>query len=116
MNAKGWYVCLKKQQNTQDGSTDYMVTKHYHQVADVFDEHLSGVFWQKQNPTVWQCQGWYAKAWVIYGRTLKAVKEIVRICRNKNLLKDYLTERETEVEGIMLTLFNQERVFDIEKK
>ena len=39
----------------------------------------------------------------------------VVICRNKNLLKDYLTERETEVEGIMLTLFNQERVFDIEK-
>ena len=34
---------------------------------------------------------------------------------NKNLLKDYLAERETEVEGIMLTLFNQERVLDIEK-
>ena len=51
----------------------------------------------------------------VHGRTLKAVKEIVRICRNKNLLKDYLTERKTEVEGIMLTLFNQERVFDIEK-
>lgn len=51
----------------------------------------------------------------IHGRTLKAVKEIVRICRNKNLLKEYLSERETEVEGIMLTLFNQERVFDIEK-
>ena len=34
---------------------------------------------------------------------------------NQNLLKDYLAERETEVEGIMLTLFNQERVFDIEK-
>ena len=51
----------------------------------------------------------------LHGRTLKAVKEIVRICRNKNLLKDYLTERETEVEGIMLTLFNQEHVFDIEK-
>lgn len=51
----------------------------------------------------------------IHGRTLKAVKEIVRICRNKNLLKEYLSDRETEVEGIMLTLFNQERVFDIEK-
>ena len=41
------------------------------------------------------------------GRTLKAVKEIIRICRDRNLLKEYLSERETEVEKIMLTLFDQ---------
>ena len=35
-----------------------------------------------------------------YGRTLKAAKEIIRICRDSNLLKDYLGERELEVEGI----------------
>ena len=52
----------------------------------------------------------------LYGRTLKAAKEIVRICRNMDLLSDYLGERETEVEGIMLALFDQEQVWNIEKE
>lgn len=51
----------------------------------------------------------------LHGRTLKAAKEIIRICRDRNLLKEYLNEREQEVEGIMLTLFDQEHVLDIEK-
>lgn len=51
----------------------------------------------------------------MYGRTLKAAKEIVRICRDMDLLSDYLGERETEVEGIMLALFDQEQVWNIEK-
>ena len=51
----------------------------------------------------------------LYGRTLKAAKEIVRICRDMDLLSDYLGERETEVEGIMLALFDQEQVWNIEK-
>ena len=49
------------------------------------------------------------------GRTLKAAKEIIRICRNRNLLKEYLSERETEVEEIMLTLFDQEHIWNIER-
>ena len=52
----------------------------------------------------------------LYGRTLKAAKEIVRICRDMDLLSDYLGERETEVEGIMLALFDQEQVWNIEKE
>ena len=51
----------------------------------------------------------------MHGRTLKAVKEIIRICRDRNLLKEYLSERETEVEEIMLTLFDQEHVWNIER-
>ena len=51
----------------------------------------------------------------LHGRTLKAVKEIIRICRDRNLLKEYLSERETEVEEIMLTLFDQEHVWNIER-
>jgi len=52
----------------------------------------------------------------LYGRTLKAAKEIVRICRDMDLLSDYMGERETEVEGIMLALFDQEQVWNIEKE
>ena len=51
----------------------------------------------------------------MHGRTLKAAKEIIRLCRNRNLLKEYLSERETEVEEIMLTLFDQEHVWNIER-
>lgn len=51
-----------------------------------------------------------------YGRTLKAAKEIIKICRNMSLLNNYLAERELEVEGIMLTLFDQEQVWNIEKE
>lgn len=36
----------------------------------------------------------------LHGRTLKAAKEIIRICRDRNLLQEYLSERETEAEGI----------------
>ncbi|WP_405759855.1 hypothetical protein [Anaerovibrio slackiae] len=51
----------------------------------------------------------------LHGRTLKAVKEIIRICRDRNLLREYLSEREMEVEEIMLTLFEQEHVWNIER-
>ncbi len=44
----------------------------------------------------------------IYGRTRKAVIETIRICRDKNILKDYLAEREKEVVNIMMSLFDVE--------
>ena len=51
----------------------------------------------------------------LHGRTLKAAKAIIGICRDRNLLREYLSERETEVEEIMLTLFDQEHVWNIER-
>ncbi len=47
-----------------------------------------------------------------HGRTRKAVIETIRICKNENLLKEYLESREKEVVGIMMALFDQEEVFD----
>ena len=52
----------------------------------------------------------------LYGRSLDAAKETIRICRDKNLLKEYLSERAKEVEGIMLTLFDQEQVWNVERE
>ena len=43
-----------------------------------------------------------------FGRTANAIRETVRICKDKNVLKKYLEEREGEVVNIMLTLFEQE--------
>ncbi|MBQ9528419.1 MAG: hypothetical protein IJR68_12515, partial [Fretibacterium sp.] len=43
-----------------------------------------------------------------FGRTASAVRETIRICKDRNVLKNYLEEREKEVISIMLTLFDQE--------
>ena len=43
-----------------------------------------------------------------YGRTRKAVLETIKICKDRNVLKEYLEEREKEVVDIMMTLFDQE--------
>lgn len=40
----------------------------------------------------------------LHGRTRKAVTETIRICKDKNVLKEYLEEREKEVENIMLAM------------
>jgi len=44
----------------------------------------------------------------IHGRTRKAVIETIRICTDRNILKDYLTKREKEVVNIMMSLFDVE--------
>ena len=38
------------------------------------------------------------------------MKEIIRICKDRNILADYMTEREVEVMDIMTTLFDQDEV------
>ena len=43
-----------------------------------------------------------------YGRAREAALETIRICRDRNVLKKYLEEREKEVVNIMIELFNQE--------
>lgn len=46
----------------------------------------------------------------LHGRTRKAVLEAIRICENKNILKEYLLSREKEVISIMMTLFDDEYI------
>jgi len=47
-----------------------------------------------------------------YGRTPEAIREIIRICKGQDILKEYLSIHETEVQDIMFTLFNQEYATD----
>ena len=56
-----------------------------------------------------------------FGRTVEAVRETIRICKDMNVLKEYLQKHESEVMGIMLTLFDQEtainnRMATVERK
>ena len=45
-----------------------------------------------------------------HGRTVQAILETIRICKDKNVLKEYLKEKEQEVVDIMMTLFSDEYV------
>lgn len=48
----------------------------------------------------------------LYGRTRKAVLETIRICKDRNLLKEYLEKREKEVIDIMMGLFDQKKAVE----
>lgn len=47
------------------------------------------------------------------GRTRKAVLETIRICKDRNVLREYLEDREKEVIDIMMTLFDQEHALEL---
>lgn len=46
----------------------------------------------------------------IYGRTRKAIKETIRICKDRNVLKEYLERKEQEVLSMLMELYDQEEV------
>ena len=46
----------------------------------------------------------------LYGMTKQTVKETIRICKDRNILKEYLMNREVEVVTIMMSLFNDEQI------
>ena len=46
----------------------------------------------------------------LYGMTEQAVKETIRICKDRNILKQYLISREKEVVTIMMSLFDDEQI------
>ena len=48
----------------------------------------------------------------LYGRTEKAIQEIFRICRERDILTDYLNSREKEIIKIMSKLFSAQEVQD----
>ena len=46
----------------------------------------------------------------LYGRTRKAIEETIRICKERNVLKEYFESREGEVVTMMMTLFDHEQI------
>lgn len=46
----------------------------------------------------------------IHGRTRMAIREAVRICKDRNVLREYLESREQEVLDMMMELYDQEEV------
>ena len=48
----------------------------------------------------------------LYGNTRRAIEETIHICKNRNVLREYLENREQEVINIMMTLFDDEQVLN----
>ena len=46
----------------------------------------------------------------LHGATKKAILETIRICKDRNVLKEYLESREKEVVDMMMTLFDDEQI------
>ena len=46
----------------------------------------------------------------LYGMTEQTVRETIRNCKDRNVLKEYLMNREMEVVTIMMSLFNDEQI------
>ena len=42
-----------------------------------------------------------------HGRTKEAILETIRICKDKDVLKEYLESRESEVLDMMMTIFDE---------
>ncbi len=45
-----------------------------------------------------------------HGMTQKAAEETIRICNGRNVLREYLLDREKEVVTIMMSLFDEEQI------
>ncbi len=45
-----------------------------------------------------------------YGATKQAILETIRICKDRNVLKEYFENREQEVVDMMMTLFDDEQI------
>lgn len=52
----------------------------------------------------------------LYGYTKRAVQEAIRICKDEDVLREYLSHCEEEVIDMMDLLFNQERIQELHDK
>ncbi|MCD8398440.1 MAG: hypothetical protein LUD12_14895 [Lachnospiraceae bacterium] len=49
----------------------------------------------------------------LHGWTREAVSETIRICKDQDILKEYLATREKEVITMMMDLYDQDRIMEI---
>lgn len=52
----------------------------------------------------------YNEQWKQYGATKQTILETIRICKDRNVLKEYLESREQEVIDMLMTLFDDEQI------
>lgn len=87
----------------EETGIDVTVNMLYGEKDDIIGEYVT--FTKVYNE---QCE--------IHGRTEEAVRETIRICIDKNVLKEYLESREKEVIDMMVTLFDEEKIMKAHDK
>lgn len=87
----------------EETGIDVTVNMLYGEKDDIIGEYVT--FTKVYNE---QCE--------IHGRTEEAVRETIRICKDKNVLKEYLESREKEVIDMMVTLFDEEKIMKAHDK
>lgn len=100
--------------NRKERPTEISFSKEFFNGEDICIEVKANVIYDgKEGDIIYQyvtftkvCQEQTA----IYGRSRKAIQEAIRICKNRNVLKEYLESREKEVVDMMMELYNQEEV------
>ena len=48
----------------------------------------------------------------LHGRTREAIKETIRICKDRDILKEYFESKEEEVVSIMLALYDEQQILE----
>ena len=54
----------------------------------------------------------FAEQVKLHGKTRKAVEETLRICKDRNVLREYLESRKKEVVDIMFALYDEEEILE----
>ena len=94
---------LKLSDEFFDGNRDFLEAK----VRVLYGEGKSDIISQYVDFT-----NVYNEQVRLYGRTREAVLETIRICKDRNVLKEYLENREKEVISIMMGLFDQKKAVE----
>lgn len=94
VTAKSWDELLRKIDKVvmSDGA-DSMMTKE----GDIINQYV--IFTKVCNEQI-----------ALYGRTQKSILEAIRICKDRNVLREYLESREKEVVDIMMVLYDEEEI------
>ena len=100
---------------SQDGKPDVIsLSKEFFDGADIDIEIKAKVIYESDKDNIINEYIIFCKVFneqiKKYGMTKQAVTETIRICKDRNILKQYLSSKEVEVVTIMMSLFDDEQI------
>jgi hypothetical protein len=92
-------------------------SKEFFNDADVDIEIKAKVIYQRNTEDIIDQYILFCKVFdeqrKLYGYNKAAIKNTIRICKDRNILRDYLDSRETEVISIMTSLYDQDEIMRV---
>ena len=87
-----------------------LLSKEFFEGADIDIEVRAKVIYESDTDDIINQYMVFNEQTKQHGMTRKAVTETIRICKDRNVLGEYLLEREKEVVTIMMSLFDEEQI------